>query len=168
MTQVVYRVSIDLPVGLTAPRDGGLDNRNSRQHYPLSGWPSTIDASTAKVRGNIRWRQMILDLGRAAVCRMSDITPVGGSSDTSPTSIAFTLIYDRDDYVREGSLTGGPAIVRQIATSLTRTVAMVTTVVDATTPDAINDILTTVVAGPLFTDIATAEWAITVTLLATI
>ncbi|MFA5489195.1 MAG: hypothetical protein WC284_08250 [Candidimonas sp.] len=131
---VYYRVEIDLSgyTGLTSPNDGTIDNTKPELYAADGGtYPSTKNNSLAKERANIRWQEILRRVSE-------NISPIsvtqivkGGSpdNDTPPTSIDFTLGYDREEYIftvnEEGipssddMLYGEEALIRQIARALT-------------------------------------------------
>lgn len=63
----------------------------------ISAKPTTLAKGKARARGNMRFRNVINRLSGLADCQILDIE-VGGQTDgdSQPTSLAFTVKYERD------------------------------------------------------------------------
>lgn len=75
------------------------DNIGSGKNQ-ISAFPTTTVKSKARARGNMRFRNVINRLTGLADCQILDIE-VGGQTtgDSQPTSLAFTVKYERDTFV---------------------------------------------------------------------
>ena len=130
MTQLhaFYRVTIN-NVGLlsTDPSNGFIDPR-----YPWSidfngVYADTNLLSYAKTRGNERWKNIVQQIELRTTPRFVNIDVTGGDQNTAPTSMSFTLDFDRPEVIFDENpeqlpsaapLTGIAAITRWIARAL--------------------------------------------------
>jgi hypothetical protein len=166
---VYYRIEIDgSGLGGTAPDDGFIDNQRAREYDPL---PSTLDASRAKERGNVRYGELIRQLS-------DNISPVnhtprqivapGRDGDTPPTSFDFTVVFDRPEYLRTEDetnpgtfLTGVDAVTRFVARALVQERYDNREIYNPTAGNF--SLIENLQTGALAADVATAEGNITVT-----
>lgn len=113
-----YRVVLTLTggtgnYGAAAPANGAVNPYN----WDAYATKPSSDANAARLaRGNMRWQAIIEELTKHADAQILDVEVT--SADTTdansvPTGIAFTVKYDRDDFVL--------GAVRKIATSFTPT-----------------------------------------------
>jgi len=100
-----YRVVWVASTGTYATADGNdngaigptsSDNVGSGANQ-ISAKPTTLAAGKRRARGNMRFRNVINRLSGLADCQILDIE-VGGQTDgdSQPTSLAFTVKFDRD------------------------------------------------------------------------
>jgi hypothetical protein len=93
------------------------------------GYPTTLGASEAKERANMRWAQMVSELEENATpIFLGNIDRTGNIGNVALSSITFTVGYDRPDtvytYAKDGEpdagnlYTGTDAIKRQVARAL--------------------------------------------------
>lgn len=93
-----YRVTID-NMTAASPADGFIDNVTIEEYGRLSAYPSTLELSRTKARGNFRFRRVCEELNvMQTVTNLLSIENDGGQ-DSEPTKFAFTIVYDRPDYV---------------------------------------------------------------------
>jgi hypothetical protein len=165
---------------LTAPSDGFIDFTSPRGYIVdngadlETGWPTNIDFSLAKSRAYLRWQTVIQQLE-------TNISPVettafsapGADQNTPPTSVSFSVAYDRPDFLYTAdelnpgtTLYGTAAITRFIARALISTITRNVLILDPTLvsgPQAhYGESTQEITVGPLFTTIAAAEAVITV------
>lgn len=158
-----YRVSIATMSG-TTNGDGFIDNTSVSEYIASGSATPNATLWARKVRGNIRYREIIESLNSQANMNVIDVV-AGGSpnASTEPTSFAFTVAVERgnsvltvnDELNTGNTLTGTAAIKRLVARPLT---------ISKTEPVARvqgNPIGAT--AGSIATSISNAETNITVT-----
>jgi len=96
------------------------------------GYPTTLANSQAKERANMRWNQMVSELEENATPNLlGNIVRTGNIANVAPTSVTFTVGYERPDTVYTVALPTEPdagtvyvgtnAIKRQVARALTNT-----------------------------------------------
>ena len=101
----LYRIVWAASAGTYATADGNdngafsptsADNVGTGKNQ-ISALPTTLVASQRRTRGNMRFRNMVNRLSGLADCQILDIE-CGGQTDgdSQPTSIAFTVKYERD------------------------------------------------------------------------
>jgi hypothetical protein len=101
----MYRVVWVASTGTYATADGNdngaigptsSDNVGSGKNQ-ISALPTTLIKGKARARGNMRFRNVVNRLSGLADCQILDIE-VGGQTDgdSQPTSLAFTVKYERD------------------------------------------------------------------------
>jgi len=141
-----FTVTITAPSTLSAPQDGFIDP-NPSSFYVVNngtdletGWPTSLTTALAKNRANLRWLHVI-QLLESTVNPLSvfNITTPGATYDNGPTSITFTVSYDRSDYLSTSdelntgtTLYGSDAVSRYIARSLIDTIIRNVSVLDPT------------------------------------
>lgn len=165
-----YRVTITA-AGLnnSGTSNGFLDDMGPREWSADSAYPSTLNNSIAKTRAKLRWNHLIARVSQEMIAPVDivSISKPGASADTAASQIAFTLVFDRDDYLfaREDgyTLSGGDAIKRVIARALNDTLAPRVQVYDPSFDGANADRMEVVEVGPLAVTIPMAELRITVT-----
>lgn len=113
-----YRVVITMNGGTAtwtaaAPANGAVNPYNWDSYATL---PSS-DANAARLaRGNMRFQAIIEELSKYADAQIIDVevtSPDATDANSVPTALAFTVRYDRDDFILNA--------VRQGATSFTPT-----------------------------------------------
>jgi len=168
-----YRIVITNLTGV-APANGFVDHQKPEDYITL---PTTKAFSEAKERSNMRYESIIRNIS-------TDIAPTvvrgqvatAATPDAEATSFGMTVGYDREEYVRTADelipgteLIGIAAVTRWVARALIQEQVgnrdfYDPTVVPATGIPRGNEI-SNVIAGAAAADIATAEAAITVTLI---
>ncbi len=113
-----YRVVLTLSggtgnYGAAAPANGAV---NPYDWNAYATKPSSLANAQRLARGNMRWQAIIEELTKHADAQVLDVEV--SSADTTdansvPTAVAFTVKFDRDDFVL--------GAVRNIATSFTPT-----------------------------------------------
>lgn len=120
-----YRVTIN-NTGLlsTDPSDGFIDPTYPWQY---DNYADTNLLSFAKTRANERWKNIIQQIELRTTPRFVNIDITGGDQNNPPTSIAFTLDFDRPEVVFDENpeqfptatqLNGIDAIQRWVARAL--------------------------------------------------
>ena len=181
MALVRYRVEISALLK-SDPGNGFVDNQRL-EDYRTGGSPTEaadLDKAIEKERANLRWREIRQQVAThiAPVGILAFDAP-GADANTPPSSFAFTLVYDRPDYVYAYDETDAPtvlhdedAVKRLVARALIADITTSTIVLDPTpvadTPhsSAYGESVQVVTAGKIADDLAEAEAAITVTKLA--
>jgi len=110
-----YRVTIDMvstayfPTATTNSADGGC-TPNTWDFFPAGSLPSTATHATARARGNLRFKQVVNQLTGLADCQILDISITEANADVQATGLAFTVKFDRDEFVLppETIAQGGP------------------------------------------------------------
>jgi hypothetical protein len=188
MLSTFYRVSIAQISG-SDDNAGFIDQKTVEMYMANNGvaptiTPSSLTTSTNKVRANVRYQNVIEKLQQLGNMYTSNVVITGGSIDTPPTTVAFTLEVERGDSIlttRDEAntaieITGANAIVRSVARGLMETRQnYVYPVFDPTKTTAaqngsvsnaaarVGDATLTFNVGALTNSIVTAEAAVTVT-----
>lgn len=134
---------------------------------------TTEDISLQKERGNIRWNSVLQHISTTiAPISLTEIVVTDGSATTEPTKVAFTLGYDRENYLQtidedDGVtvLEGANALKRFVARALTTNYSVRREVMVPTdNPSIIYDrkIVDVITEAPVAT-ITAAEEAVSVT-----
>lgn len=168
-----YRVTIKNISG-SAPEDGFIDPQSANDYmtfnqtsYALENWPTDINSSLAKARANIRWDIVKEQLGLVLnPLSVFDVVAPGADINTPPTSVAFTVVYERPDYLNiPDELNAGQflkdadAVSRFVCRALTSSRTVNATVLNPT--EKYFDTLS-VEVGALVEDVATAKTSVTV------
>jgi hypothetical protein len=170
ITQVLLATPSDGFIDFKSPRGYIVDNGTDLE----TGWPTNLPLSLAKSRAYLRWQTIIqqLETTISPVETTSLIAP-GADANTPPTSVSFSVAYDRPDFLATTdelnpgvTLYGTAAIKRFIARAL---VATITRNVLILNPASVNgpqahygESTQELSVGPLFTTITAAEAVITV------
>jgi hypothetical protein len=155
-----YRVVLTLSggtgnYGAAAPANGAV---NPYDWNSFTTKPTSVANSERLARGNMRWQAIIEHLTRHADAQILDVE-VGypfdidkNFADNVPTTVAFTVKYDRDafllDYDKDGNITGLPSTPSNITTFTPTTGGAVT--ID-TTVKAIRYLVATAIARNAYT-----------------
>jgi hypothetical protein len=99
-----YRVIITMSGGTgtwtaAAPANGAVNPYNWDSYATL---PSSEVNALRLSRGNMRWQAIIEELSKHSDAQIIDVevtSPGATDANNLPTSIAFTVKYDRDDFV---------------------------------------------------------------------
>ena len=173
-----YRITINKLEAAT-PGDGFIDPTLANNYLDdstgeITGWPSSNSLALAKARANVRWGIVIEQLGLTLnVLGIKDIVVTGADINTAPTTVSFTVVYDRpsalftDDEYNSGSvLSGTDAIVRFVERALLTTRTQNYTVLNSVSnvPDPLVKSYETVklVIGPVGTKLSDVSSLITV------
>lgn len=132
LTPVFYRITITAMS--QAPNGTGFVDPKVPQHYlaldntsTFQHLPSDLAHATDKARANYRWKQLLGKLSEAiSPTQILDIQTPGADENNAPTSVSFTVTYDRPHYLVTNDelnagqqLTGELAIKRWVARALT-------------------------------------------------
>lgn len=117
-----FRVVLPVAVDTATIGEGFIDSRRTRA---FSSLPTTFSLSQDKERAFIRWAAILdgLKLDTSPVS-VTDIVETGGSQDSAPSQIDFTVTYKEDDVVymwdlvASGSPIYGPSSVGGTATEV--------------------------------------------------
>lgn len=167
-----FRIEVTNLTG-AAPKNGFVDATKPEEYASTSAFPSTLAASEAKERANMRWLQMIETIEeRIAPIRIQNIVATGADENTEASTFAFTITVDRPEYLDTEDelnaptrLQGADAVKRWVAKSLMVTLRTNREIYNPTTIDSVvqGPIILELVAEAPAADLATAEGAITVT-----
>lgn len=178
-----YQVVIDALTG-SAPADGFINNLTPKSYitpgsgstYDMEvGWPTDLNGALASARGNLRWEAVLQQLSSVVTpFAVTNVVPTGANATTPATSMNFTVVYDRPDYLyaydeaNPGTmLYNEDAITRWIARALMENINSNIPVLDPTPFTSPNvhygESIRMVNAGPLAANLGAAEAAITVT-----
>lgn len=128
-----FRVTINNDVSKSSPSDGFIDFNNVNEYLtidPVNGiyinMPTSLSLSLAKTRGYIRYQKIVDNLNfNQNTLGIIDMIATGATVNTEATSIAFTVVYDKPDYLTtidetnpSVTLSGTLAIRRWIARAL--------------------------------------------------
>lgn len=174
---IYYRVTIN-GAPFVSNNDGFIDNDTPQVWAAVTGkYPSDIDASYRKGAANFRWQEIVQQLSINATPIIECISKAGSPDhDTAPTSISFTVCYDREETVyayENGDLvTGTDAIKYQVATAMTSEIApsnayfyVPSVIGSGKGANPIGPSIYQVGASKLTSNIETAKSAITVTVI---
>lgn len=142
-----YRVTINNSLGNTSPSDGFVDFNNVSDYISIDqtngvykNLPTSLQTSLAKTRGYVRYQKIVDNLNfNQNTLAIIDMIATGATVNTEATTIAFTVIYDKPDYLTTADetttgniLTGTACIRRWIARALTQNLAFNQMVFDPT------------------------------------
>ena len=93
-----YRVSIDTSGYPTADGNdnGGITPNSSDSFGTL---PTTLIKGKQRSRGNLRFQNILNELGLLADFQILDITITEANADAQATALAFTVKFDRDTFI---------------------------------------------------------------------
>jgi hypothetical protein len=169
-----------IQVNQPAPSDGFVDFTSPRGYIVgngsdlETGWPTDLSHSLAKTRAYLRWQTIIQQLETTvSPVETTSFLASGADQNTPPTSVSFTVAYDRPDFLYTAdelnvgvTLYGTAAIKRFIARALTATITRNVLVLDPTIIAGLQahygESTQEITVGPLFTTITAAEAVITV------
>jgi hypothetical protein len=101
-----YRVAIDMSGYPTTGTEGGGITPNSVDSFPINNFPSTLLVSQRRSRGNMRFNNIVRRLSGLTDCQILDITITEANADAQATALAFTVKFERDQFIQ----TGGTAV----------------------------------------------------------
>jgi len=100
-----YRVQIDMSNTTYFPttdlgnhQDGGC-TPNAWDSFPAGSLPSTTAHAVSRARGNLRFKQVVNQLSGLADCQILDISITEANADAQATGLAFTVKFDRDEFI---------------------------------------------------------------------
>jgi hypothetical protein len=100
-----YRVQIDMANPTYFPttdlgnhQDGGC-TPNAWDSFPAGSLPSTTAHAVSRARGNLRFKQVVNQLSGLADCQILDISITEANVDAQATGLAFTVKFDRDEFI---------------------------------------------------------------------
>lgn len=97
----MYRVVVTMSNTTYYPTADGNDNGG----VTPSSWdafaasPTTLVLGRARARGNMRFRNIVNSLTGLADCQIRDITITEANADAQATSLAFTVNFERPDFI---------------------------------------------------------------------
>jgi hypothetical protein len=93
-----YRVSIDTSGYPTADGNdnGGITPNSSDSFGTL---PTTLIKGKQRSRGNLRFQNILNELGLLADFQILDVTITEANADAQATALAFTVKFDRDTFI---------------------------------------------------------------------
>lgn len=120
-----YRVVLTLSggtgnYGAAAPANGAV---NPYDWNSFTTKPTTLANAQRLARGNMRWQAIIEELTKHADAQILDVEVTSADTtvaDNVPTALAFTVKFDRDDFVL--------GAVQKIATSFAPTTGVAVTI----------------------------------------
>ena len=96
-----YRVEINgTPLVAVSAGGGFMDHVEIEEYGRAGAYPSTLELAEDKARANYRYNQMLIMLGETQSFNLVlDIDNGGATEDSPGSSFAFTIVYEREDYV---------------------------------------------------------------------
>lgn len=93
-----YRVSIDTSGYPTADgnTNGGITPNSSDSFGTL---PTTLIKGKQRSRGNVRFQNILNELGLLADFQILDVTITEANADAQATALSFTVKFDRDTFI---------------------------------------------------------------------
>lgn len=130
MLSTFYRVSINAIAG-SGDNAGFIDSKTVEMYMANNGVappvpPTSLTTSTNKVRANTRYKNVLEKVQAMGAIYTSNVIVTGGTVDTAPSNVSFTLEVERGDSIlttRDDSnsaieITGENAIKRCVARGL--------------------------------------------------
>lgn len=99
-----YRVAIDLSGYPTTGASGGGVTPNSVDSFDVENFPTTTALSENRSRGNLRFESIVRRLSGLTDCKILDITITEANANAQATSLAFTVKFERDDFIQVGGI----------------------------------------------------------------
>ena len=123
-----YRVAVDMSSATYYPTADGNTNGgvtpNSWDSFSTANLPTTLVKSTARSRGNLRFRNIVNEVSSLADCQILDLTITEANADAQATALSFTVKFERDAFVPlTGTLQGTATVGNDIAGAAMNTVA---------------------------------------------
>jgi hypothetical protein len=111
-----YRVTIDTSGYPTTGTTGGGVTPNSVDSFDKADFPTTTALSQNRSRGNMRFENIVRRLSGLTDCQIIDVTITEADADTQATAIAFTVKFERDDFIQTGgtAVDGATAITTKV------------------------------------------------------
>jgi len=114
----MYRVIITMSNATYYPTADSADNGgvtpNSADSFATL--PTTLAKGRARARGNMRFRNVVNRLSGLTDCQIRDITITEANGDAQATSLAFTVAFERPDFIAlTGTAVGSTTVGNDIA-----------------------------------------------------
>ena len=98
----MYRVVVTMSNATYYPtadtdNNGGVTPTSSDSF--TTGTPTTLAKGKARARGNMRFRNVVNRLTGLTDCQIRDITTTEANADAQATSLSFTVVYERPDFI---------------------------------------------------------------------
>ena len=159
-----YRVTITNTGLTTGDSVGFIDDLHPKSYDPR---PTTDVGAYGKLLANIRWKSIINRIAAdlTAVDEIQAIDKPGADGDTPATSMSFTLIFSRNDWLvsRRTMETNELALKEVIAAALMGSISGKYVVYRPENIHGAEEITQYITAGPLASSLAMANAMITVT-----
>jgi hypothetical protein len=99
-----FRITIDTSGYPTTGDSGGGITPNSVDSFAPANFPTTTALSQNRARGNMRFENIVRRLSGLTDCQILDITITEANANAQATAIAFTVKFERDDFVQIGGV----------------------------------------------------------------
>lgn len=111
-----YRVVLNLTGYPTTGTAGGGVTPNSVDSFSPANFPTTTALSQNRSRGLIRFENIVTRLSGLTDCQIMDITITEANADAQATAVAFTVKFERDDFIQASgtALDGVTAITTKV------------------------------------------------------
>ena len=126
----MYRVVVTMsnttyyPVSTAPAFDTGGVTPTSSDSFATADLPTTLAKSLSRARGNMRFRNVVNRLTGLADCQIRDITITEANADAQATSLAFTVNYERPDFINvTGTAIDGSTAISTKAIAIQNAVA---------------------------------------------
>lgn len=116
-----YRVAINMPGYPTEVSAAGSDTNGgvtptASDAFAVANLPSSLGYGKARARGNMRFRNIVNRLSGLGDCQVLDITITEANGDSQATALAFTVKFERDQFIPlTGSLQGTAVVGNDVA-----------------------------------------------------
>lgn len=97
-----YRVAVTMTGYPTTGTTGGGVTPNSVDSFAAANFPSTLALSQNRARGNMRFNNVVRRLSGLTDCQILDVTITEANADAQATALAFTVKFERDDFIQVG------------------------------------------------------------------
>lgn len=95
-----YRVVIDMTgYPTTDTVTAGGVTPNSADSFEIDQLPTSAVTGRNRARGVLRFKRIVHRLSNLTDCQILDVTLVEPNADTQATSLAFTVKYERDQFI---------------------------------------------------------------------
>jgi hypothetical protein len=109
----------------TATDNGGV-TPNSSDSFSTANLPTTLTSGQNRARGNMRFRNVVNRLSGLSDCQVRDITITEANGDAQATSLQFTVLYERPQFIAlTGASIGTSTVGNNIANAAMDTTAKV-------------------------------------------
>jgi len=109
----------------TATDNGGV-TPNSSDSFSTANLPTTLTSGQNRARGNMRFRNVVNRLSGLSDCQVRDITITEANGDAQATSLQFTVLYERPQFIAlTGASIGTSTVGNNIAGAAMDTTAKV-------------------------------------------
>ena len=129
-----YRVTIDMSSTTYFPVTNTLDTSGGIEPFDANGFttlPTSNNNSIRRARGNIRWNNILAALSNIADCQILDVTASNSgstytSANTVSDALAFTVKFERDDFILQrynGTTDAGSSNITTVAGGIKEIIA---------------------------------------------